>query len=85
MARLHEGNISTRDLLWERPASLLLSRTEPMRLRIPARNAAILPLRGAAVAIKPLRDAQSAPASRILSPDSGTHDGVHASPAVSRQ
>lgn len=47
MAGLHEGEVKAKDLLWRQPHHVMLSRTEPMRVRIGARDALVLPVEGA--------------------------------------
>lgn len=44
MAGLHEGEVSTSDLLWDRQVSVKLSRSEAMDLKIPPRDALIIPI-----------------------------------------
>lgn len=46
MAGLDEGEIHTRDLLWERDCHLSLSRTAPLRLKLKGSDALVVPLRG---------------------------------------
>ena len=45
MASLKEGEVVGRDLLWNKSYGIHLSRTKPMRLKIGARDALILPLK----------------------------------------
>lgn len=52
MAKLHEENIFTNDILWGKSQRINLSRTEPMKLKIPARDALILRLKTAIVSVQ---------------------------------
>lgn len=44
MAALHEGKVDTRDLLWNHPVTMTLSRMEPSHVTVPPRDALIIPL-----------------------------------------
>lgn len=44
MTGLKERDVQTHDLLWNKPYAFKLSRTEPLNVRIPARDALVLPL-----------------------------------------